>query len=92
MKLSMTGTIDYYRVQDRWRDPADPLKGRVPRRWWYRTWQAEWADCDWAPRAYTRWGIQRRAQRWHRRGGRPQWQIGLHRWMRRNITRRTTGG
>lgn len=62
-------------------------KGLIwPTRPWRRTWQAEWEGCEWAPRAYTESGIRRRAERWHRHGGRPGWQIALHRWVRRNVT------
>ena len=90
MKLSGSQEIDYYRVQLRWRrigpdGKAVASKGRGPRRPWMRTWQAEWPGCQWAPRAYTRRGIERRAERWYRRGGRPEWQIRLHRWVRRTL-------
>ena len=37
--------LDFYRVQ------AD-------KRWWRRKWQAEWPDCRWAQRGYTRTGIR----------------------------------
>lgn len=92
MKFTATDDIDYYRVQQRWTnlhkgDPT-PATRRVPEHWWNRTWQAEWDGCDWAPRAYTRWGIERRATRWRRQGGRPAWQIAAHRWLRVHITRR----
>jgi hypothetical protein len=87
-----THEIDYYRVQQRWTHieagDTTPASRRVPERWWKRTWQAEWEDCDWAPRAYTRWGIERRATRWHGNGGRHAWQIAAHRWIRRNVTDR----
>lgn len=65
--------IEYYRVQQKWNrhgrgtaarliDP-DKLR-RVPRKPWYRTWQAEWDGCQRAPRAWTRRGIERKATRW----------------------------
>jgi hypothetical protein len=31
---------------------------------WRRTWQAEWPGCHQAPRAWTRWGVERKAARW----------------------------
>ena len=34
------------------------------RRWWKRTWQAEWEGCMWCPRAYTQPGVHRKAMRW----------------------------
>ena len=39
------GDLNFYRVQ------AD-------KRWWRRKWQAEWPDCRWAQRGYTRTGIR----------------------------------
>lgn len=33
---------------------------------WKRTWQAEWNGCQKAPRAWTRHGVMRRANRWVR--------------------------
>lgn len=48
--------IDYYRV-GRW------STGK-PKHFWSRTWQAEWVGCPYAPRAWTRRGIERKAVRW----------------------------
>ena len=45
--------IDVYRI-------LEPNK----RRWWKRTWQAEWDGCQWAPRAFTEAGCYRKALRW----------------------------
>ena len=70
MKHSSTADIDYYRVQQRWnraghrRTIGLPYRGklrRVPTRPWRRTHQAEWDGCQRAPRAFTRWGIRRKA-------------------------------
>lgn len=53
--------IEYYRVQGRWMWNSG-MGGRFrPRRWWLRTWQAEWDGCRRAPRAYTKAGIRRKA-------------------------------
>ena len=96
MKHTGSAEIDYYRVQQRWirtvpEDEYVPGKSKlVKKHWWCRTWQAEWDGCEWAPRAYTKRGIERRARRVHRGGGRPDWQIAVHRWVRRNVTRRET--
>ena len=48
LDLETTG-LDFYRVQ------AD-------KRWWRRKWQAEWPDCRWAQRGYTRPGIRAMAR------------------------------
>lgn len=46
--------IDVYRIRtDRWR----------------RTWQAEWPECETAPRAWTRRGVVFKALKWRRREG-----------------------
>ena len=45
------GEIDVYRI----RPGSDRLR---------RTWQAEWAGCQHAPRAWTERGIWRKALRW----------------------------
>lgn len=94
MKHTATDEIDLYRVQQRWTHveagDTTPASRRVPERWWKRTWQAEWEGCDWAPRAYTRQGIERRSARWRRNGGRSAWQITAHRWIRRNVTDRAS--
>ena len=76
MKHTGTTEIDYYRVQQKW-NRAGHLRGigapyhgtirRVPTRPWRRTWQAEWNGCQSAPRAFTRWGIRRKAERWANR-------------------------
>lgn len=77
MKLSNTAEIEYYRVQRKWnraghlRTIGAPYHGtirQVPTRPWHRTHQAEWAGCQRAPRAFTRWGIHRKAERWATRG------------------------
>lgn len=35
---------------------------------WMRSWQAEWrSDCLWAPRAWTKAGVTRKARRWRKR-------------------------
>lgn len=82
MKHATTVGVDCYRVQTRWKGQR-----RVPRHPWSRTWQAEWVGCQWAPRAWTERGIRRRAARWHRNGGRAQWQIDLHRKIRKALGR-----
>jgi hypothetical protein len=81
-------SIDYYRVQVVYPWHARSARRRVrPVRPWARTWQAEWDGALCAPRAYTRWGIERRAPRWQARGGRPRW----HRFIRRHLTHRHAG-
>ena len=35
------------------------------RRWWKRTHQAEWPECEFAPRAFTAEGIESKAERWY---------------------------
>lgn len=72
------------------RDGRKRLRGDQPRprRPWSRTYQVEWPECTWAARGYTSAGALRRARRWARRGGRPPWQVAIHRWVRTHITRR----
>ena len=60
--------IDSYRIG------AHPLQKSLPYRLlhhpdrWRRSWQAEWdIDCRWAPRAWTRAGVERKAARWRAR-------------------------
>lgn len=50
--------LDLYRIQCVWRHHA-----YVPRRFWLRSWQAEWEGCQRAVRAYTRAGLVRRLWR-----------------------------
>lgn len=50
--------LDVYRIGH----PGRPHPDR-----WRRTWQAEWTDCMWAPRAWTRRGATRKARRWRHR-------------------------
>ncbi len=38
-------SVYYYRVQQH------------KKHWWHRTWQAEWDNCLWAQRGYTRLGV-----------------------------------
>lgn len=49
-------SIDIYRVQQRW-GRRRGFFVQKPRRPWSRTWQAEWPDCQRAPRAWTRTGV-----------------------------------
>lgn len=55
--------LDVYRIG--WVFPPKSL-----RHWrrWGRPWQAEWEDCWYAPRAWTRQGAIRKALRWYRNG------------------------
>jgi hypothetical protein len=39
---------------------------------WFRSWQAEWDGCRYAPRSWTRAGVIRKAHRWMRRSGVPE--------------------
>ena len=50
MEIDNMIEFSFYRVQ--------PHK-----RWWARTHQCEWTDCDFAVRAYTRPGLERKALR-----------------------------
>ena len=73
----------YYRI----RTGKHP-KRHVRHTWYGRRWQAEWDGCRWAPRAYTRRGIERRSARWRDKGWPTDAMIARRRWVRRNITRR----
>lgn len=57
--------IDVYRVRGCWRplNPVFPKPVFVPFHRWSRTWQAEWDGCQRAVRAYTEWGVRRKAER-----------------------------
>lgn len=66
----MIPKVEVYRVQGRWEWPNVHLVGEQcgrnkfkPRHWWMRTWQAEWDGCKRAPRAYTEWGVRRKAKK-----------------------------
>jgi len=54
--------LEIYRVQDAWKQRRG-VTIRGARRWWMRTWQAEWPDCRRAVRAYTRNGVLVKAVR-----------------------------
>lgn len=76
--------IMYYRVRQ-----SDHPKRSVRNTWYGRTWQAEWEMCPWCPRAYTRWGIERKARRWHAQNLERQIIRAHHRqWWRAHVTQR----
>lgn len=43
---------------------------------WRRNWQAEWEGCRWAPRAWTKTGVIRKAKRWRARYA--IWEVPAH--------------
>lgn len=62
---------------------------RVRKAWYGRTWQAEFHQTVWAPRAYTEQGVRRKAKRWQRRG--LEWRLRHARrmqWVRMHLTQR----
>ena len=80
----MTG-VTVYRVRQSRNHP----KRYVRAAWYGRTWQAEWDDCMWAPRAYTEAGVRRKAarqMRWSPRHVALNYDV--HVWVRTWITRR----
>lgn len=63
----MNPGIDAYRIGGGTHRPHWAHRWHADR--WFRSWQAEWApDCMWAPRAWTKAGVIRKARRWRRRG------------------------
>ena len=75
-----------YRV----RTDVNHPKRHVRKAWYGRTWQAEWDGCLWAPRAYTKAGLLRKASRrsrWSPERAHRYWL--LRRLIRDHITRRS---
>lgn len=60
--------IDAYRIGKRRRTGRRSLFGQFKTDMWLRSWQAEWVDCMWAPRAWTEAGVLRKAARWRDSG------------------------
>lgn len=65
--LDETG-IEAYQIGRRRRGRKTTLVDRFKTDKWLRSWQAEWADCMWSPRAWTRDGAIRKAARWRATG------------------------
>lgn len=84
--MSTEPTIFYYRVRQSRTHP----ERRVRKAWYGRTWQAELSDNTvWCPRAYTRWGIERKARRWDGYPIARRLRIGHRRqWWRAHVTQR----
>ncbi len=70
------------------REPPTYYRVQMEKPWYHRKWQAEWPDCYWAQRGYTRTGIRWMAAA---RMAHPWVDAGYVRWkilVRRYITQR----
>lgn len=84
--MRFTGEFDVYRVRQSRTHP----ERHVRQAWYGRTWQAEWEDAVWCPRAYTEWGVRRKARRWQGYSLERRLRMARRRqWIRRHLTRRS---
>ena len=78
--------LTVYRV----RQSATHASREVRRAWYGRTWQAEWQDTVWCPRAYTEAGVRRKAARWMQYPIERRIRMARRRqWLRAYVTRRS---
>lgn len=81
----LVGEFTVYRVRQSRNHPSR----HVRHAWYGRTWQAEWTDTVWCPRAYTRSGVERKARRWAAYPIERRMRMARRRrWIRHHITRR----
>lgn len=57
---------------DAYRVGGGPRRAHWAHRWhvdkWFRSWQCEWNEGLWCPRAWTERGVLRKGRRWYRYG------------------------
>jgi hypothetical protein len=84
--VKFSDNFEVYRV----RQSATHPERHVRKAWYGRTWQAEWQDCVWCPRGYTRSGALRKARRWQKRSLERRLRMARRRHLaRRYLTRRS---